>query len=190
MGSDKFKYTLSTGSPSVDVSDAAAKTIVNQYRSYYANVPNLWSQCKQLLYNMLDQRQTGVTYGPLTIGLHQITLPNGMALKYPMLTYSPRDGQFMYMSYKKSERLYGPKLTENIIQALARIVITDQMLILEQDPLFDVVLTVHDEIILTGPDTDCDVHMNKILEVMRTPPEWCKDLPLDAEGGYDVCYSK
>ena len=190
MGSDKFKYTLSTGSPSVDVSDAAAKTIVNQYRSYYANVPNLWSQCKQLLYNMLDQRQTGVTYGPLTIGLHQITLPNGMALKYPMLTYSPRDGQFMYMSYKKSERLYGPKLTENIIQALARIVITDQMLILQQDPLFDVVLTVHDEIILTGPDTDCDVHMDKILEVMRTPPDWCKDLPLDAEGGYDVCYSK
>ena len=190
MGADKFKYTLSTGSPSVDVSDTAAATIVNQYRSYYANVPALWSQCKQLLYHMLDQRQAGTTYGPLTVGLHQIALPNGMALKYPMLTYSPRDGQFMYMSYNRSERLYGPKLTENIIQALARIVITDQMLTLQQDDTFDVVLTVHDEIILMGPEDSCNVHMDRILEVMRTPPDWCKDLPLDAEGGYDKAYSK
>ena len=107
-----------------------------------------------------------------------------------MLTYSPRDGQFMYMSYNRSERLYGPKLTENIIQALARIVITDQMLTLQQDDMFDVVLTVHDEIILMGPEDSCDVHMDRILEVMRTPPDWCKDLPLDAKGGYDKAYSK
>jgi DNA polymerase len=190
MGADKFKYTLSTGSPSVDLSDTAAKTIVNQYRTYYPNIPGLWAQCKQLLYNMLDQRQSGNMYGPLTVGLHQLGLPNGMALKYPMLTYSSLDGNFMYVSYKRSERLYGPKLCENIVQALARIVLTDQMLTLQQDPDLDVVLTVHDEIILKGPDTNCDVYMDRILEVMRTPPDWCKDLPLDAEGGYDVSYSK
>jgi len=190
MGADKFKYTLSTGSPSVDVSDTAAKTIVNQYRSFYPNIPGLWNQCKQLLYAMLNQAQSGTTYGPLTVGLHQLGLPNGMALKYPTLTYSPRDGQFMYMSYKRSERLYGPKLTENIVQALARIVLTEQMLILQQEPELDVVLTVHDELILKGPNTNCDTHMNRILEVMKTPPDWCKDLPLDAEGGYDISYSK
>lgn len=190
MGADKFKYTLSTGSPSVDVSDTAAKTIVNQYRTFYPNIPSLWNQCKQLLYAMLNQAQSGTTYGPLTVGLHQLGLPNGMALKYPTLTYSPRDGQFMYMSYKRSERLYGPKLTENIVQALARIVLTEQMLILQQEPELDVVLTVHDELILKGPSTNCDKHMNRILEVMKTPPDWCKDLPLDAEGGYDISYSK
>ena len=75
-----------------------------------------------------------------------------MVLKYPLLTYSPGDGQFMYMSYKRSERLYGPKLCENIVQALARIVLTDQMLTLQKTDLFDVVLTVHDEIILIGPE--------------------------------------
>ena len=190
MGADKFKYTLSTGSPSVDVSDTAAKAIVNQYRAFYPNIPGLWNQCKQLLYAMLNQAQSGTTYGPLTVGLHQLGLPNGMALKYPTLTYSPRDGQFMYMSYKRSERLYGPKLTENIVQALARIVLTEQMLILQQEPELDVVLTVHDELILKGPNTNCDTHMNRILEVMKTPPDWCKDLPLDAEGGYDISYSK
>ena len=96
----------------------------------------------------------------------------------------------MYLSYKRSERLYGPKLTENIVQALARIVLTDQMLTLQQEPDLDVVLTVHDELILKGPNTNCDAHMDRILEVMRTPPDWCKDLPLDAEGGYDISYSK
>ena len=190
MGSNKFKYTLSTGSPSVDVSESAATTIVHQYRNYYTNVPALWAQCKQLLYNMLNQSQAGTTYGPLTVGLHQLSLPNGMALKYPLLTYSPGDGQFMYMSYKRSERLYGPKLCENIVQALARIVLTDQMLTLQKTDLFDVVLTVHDEVILMGPEDNCDVHMDRILKVMKTPPDWCKDLPLDAEGSYDKAYSK
>ena len=64
------------------------------------------------------------------------------------------------------------------------------MLTLQQDDTFDVVLTVHDEIILMGPEDSCNVHMDKILEVMRTPPDWCKDLPLDAEGSYDKAYSK
>jgi hypothetical protein len=32
--------------------------------------------------------------------------------------------------------------------------------------------------------------MNRILDVMKTPPDWCKDLPLDAEGSYDKAYSK
>ena len=32
--------------------------------------------------------------------------------------------------------------------------------------------------------------MNTILDIMRTPPEWCSDLPLDAEGGVSQIYDK
>ena len=53
MGADKFKQTLKTGSPSVDVSDIVAQQIVMQYRGMYPNVPRLWSGMKDALFQML-----------------------------------------------------------------------------------------------------------------------------------------
>ena len=81
-------------------------------------------------------------------------------------------------------------LTENVVQALARIVITDQMLDIQTLPQVDIVMQVHDEIIAIGTDLDSDGTMEQILNIMRTPPEWCNDLPLDAEGGVSQKYDK
>ena len=87
-------------------------------------------------------------------------------------------------------RTHGPRVTENVVQALARLVITDQMLDIQSLPQVDIVLQVHDEIIAIGSEQDSDATMNQILEIMRTPPEWCDDLPLDAEGGVSKVYDK
>ena len=54
----------------------------------------------------------------------------------------------------------------------------------------DVVLTVHDEIILISNANTPDDTMAKLIKHMCTPPDWAKDIPLDAEGGYDTRYSK
>lgn len=100
---------------------------------------------------------------------------------------------------------------ENITQALARIVLFDQMLRVNE--LFvphggRVVMNVHDEIIAVGPSfgarllgihdgketwdrTDrADELFGQMLQIMRTPPSWCADLPLDGEGGFAFEYSK
>lgn len=86
---------------------------------------------------------------------------------------------------------------ENITQALARIVLFDQMLAINE--LFEphggrVVMNVHDEIIAIGPDLGVDEDENplfqQMLTIMRTPPRWCADLPLDSEGGVAAEYSK
>ena len=87
-------------------------------------------------------------------------------------------------------KTYGARLTENIVQALARIVIVDQMLDVQSLPEVQVVLQVHDEIISIGSNIDCDKTLDKILAIMKTPPFWCSDLPLDAEGGYSQRYDK
>ena len=185
MGGERFKYTLKTGSPSVDVTDATAKSIVEIYRGSYPNITRLWAMCKQLLFSMGDQYQKGSGYGPLTIGHNCLKLPNGMYLQYPNLTYAPADGGFVYNFYKRTERLYGPKLTENIIQALARIVITDAMLQLD-----DVVLQVHDEIITCKQVDNPDDELSRMLGIMTQAPHWCKSIPLAAEGGYSTRYDK
>jgi len=120
------------------------------------------------------------------VGDKSLILPNGMALKYHNLEVSP-DG-FLFQSGKQYVNTYGGKITENIIQALARIIITDSMLRL--DKKYKVVLTVHDEIIIVGDDSDPHATMKEIIDDMRLAPSWAPDLPLDAEGGFDTRYSK
>ena len=188
MGHQKFQATLKSGSPSVDVSDSTAAQIVTQYRAMYPRIPMLWARMKDLLFNMMSPNSYGTTYGPLTVKSRALELPNGMALSYPNLRYDA--GQFLYNTSREMVRTHGPRLTENVIQALARIVITDQMLDIQSLPEVDVVMQVHDEIIAIGSEVNADVTMNKIIDIMRTPPEWCSDLPLDAEGGVSTRYDK
>ena len=189
MGKDRYQDTLKNGSPSVDVTENTALTIVSQYRAMYPNIPRLWNRCKEFLYTMLDPYS--VTYGPLNIVRNAIELPNGMYLKYPHLTFT--SGEFLYQSStnKSPIRTHGPRLCENIVQALARIVITNQMLRIKQElSALDVVLTVHDEIICSGPEEEAEFYLNEIMSIMKNPPEWCETLPLDAEGGYSKVYDK
>ena len=188
MGHNKFQDTLKSGSPSVDVSDSTAAQIVTQYRSMYPNIPILWSRAKDLLFNMMSPNMFGTKYGPLSVARNRLILPNEMSLNYPELQYI--GGEFLYATSKGKVRTYGPRLVENIIQALARIVITDQMLEVHALPEVDVVLQVHDEIIAQGSQLNSDVTMDKILNIMKTPPQWCQDLPLDAEGGVSQIYDK
>ena len=189
MGADKFKLTLKTGSPSVEISDSVAQNIVMQYRGMYPNIPRLWSGMKDALFQMVNPRGVGLKYGPLTINRRALLLPNNMSLSYPDLRY--QGGEFVYDTSKGTYiRTHGPRVTENVVQALARIVITDQMLDIQSLPQVDIVLQVHDEIIAIGSKLEADDTMNKIIDIMRTPPEWCNDLPLDAEGGVSKIYDK
>jgi hypothetical protein len=54
----------------------------------------------------------------------------------------------------------------------------------------DVVLTVHDEVIVVAPEDNPDARMDTIIKELCVPPQWASSLPLDAEGGYDKVYSK
>ena len=191
MGSNKFQLTLRNGSPSVDVTDETALMIVSQYRAMYPNIPRLWNVGKQLLYGMLDTSQYGHRYGPLLIANNALELPNGMFLRYPSLTVT--NNEFLYSGQKGGGpiRTHGPRLVENIIQALARIVLTDQMLSIRHSVFeVDVVLTVHDEIICCGSANEPEHTLDKIMTIMRQPPSWCSALPLDVEGNYSQIYDK
>ena len=189
MGADKYKAVLAQGSPAVDVTQSTALGIVSQYRAMYPNIPQLWAIGKQLLFYMLDRTTSQYSYGPLDVASNALKLPNGMYLQYPKLRYN--NGDFVYDSGRNGiTRTHGPRLVENIVQALARIVITEQMLAIQELPEVDVALTVHDEIIAIGSDTNADETLATIMAIMKQPPKWCTELPLDAEGAYSKIYNK
>jgi DNA polymerase len=85
--------------------------------------------------------------------------------------------------------LYGGKVDENITQALARIVITDDMLRMQQEGI-RCVHQVHDEILSVCPENQAEDVYKEMGIIMATPPSWAPDLPLASEGGWDRRYIK
>lgn len=123
----------------------------------------------------------------------RIRLPSGRFLCYP----SPQlddGGKLSYMGVHqytpKWTRLhtYGGKLAENVTQAIARDVLASNMASIEQAG-FEIVLTVHDEVLTEAPDTD-EYTPALLSELMTTNPSWAGDLPLAAAGFQAYRYKK
>jgi DNA polymerase len=84
--------------------------------------------------------------------------------------------------------VYGGKATENLIQAMARIVIADQMTVIGQK--YHVAFQVHDEIIIVAPEANGAEAQAELERVMSTPPKWAPDLPVACESGMAKNYGE
>ena len=190
MGYKKFAMTLRAGAmgPAINFSDEQAKNVVDTYRATYPRIKALWAKLEDLVKQTMHKDNFGYGYGPLSVEKHALRLPNGMALKYEGL-HTTIEG-LAYKSRGKPQYTYGGRITENVIQALARIVITDSMLRLSRHKDERVALQVHDEIIIIATNTQPHAIMENIIKDMCQVPSWCLELPLDAEGGFDTSYSK
>jgi DNA polymerase len=191
MGAQKFQTTLETGAmgPAMKLSTEEAYEVVNTYRTTYSQIPILWEKLQVKLASTINST-FWETWRCLHFEENKIQLPNQLALHYNDLRFSGRN--LCYDTQKGEESTWGGRIAENVIQALARIVITDAMLRIQKDADLqaNVVLTVHDEIVIISPDTNPDATMDRLIKHMCVSPDWAPELPLDAEGGYDTCYSK
>jgi hypothetical protein len=191
MGAPKFQLTLAKGNggPAVYLPLDECKRIVNSYRQKNNKIRNGWDKCKRIIEDMAAGR-TG-SHGPINWEKETIWLPNGMALKYPDLRQSINDegwDEWTYQSKDQRKKIYGGLLCENIVQALARIIVMWQTLQISKK--YRVVMSTHDECaahVKTSAAKACDTFMDKC---MRMPPAWCLDIPLSCEGGYAPNYSK
>lgn len=190
MGAGKFQGTLESGAmgPAMKFTLDEAYEVVNTYRNTYSGVPLLWKKLELKLANTINPSYEESWHG-LWFNRGRIHLPNGLALLYNNLRYE--GGKLTYDS-RTTESTWGGRIAENVVQALSRIIITDAMLRIQNDKQLDaeVVLTVHDEIVLIGNANNPDATMKKLITHMCKPPSWAPNIPLDAEGGYDLSYSK
>lgn len=83
------------------------------------------------------------------------------------------------------QQTYGAKLVENITQAVSRDIMANSMLILEEAG-YEIVLTVHDEIISEKGDGEKD----DFTILMEKTPDWAKDLPITVEAYEAMRYKK
>jgi DNA polymerase len=83
--------------------------------------------------------------------------------------------------------LYGGKVTENVVQALARIVVSEQMVAI-RNAGYHVAFQVHDENVCVVPEHKAEQAMKDIVEIMSTAPDWAPDLPVACEAGVGLNY--
>ncbi len=180
---------------------AVSDKIVTTYREVNKPIVGLWKTMNDVIETMCSPEcEAGMqfSFGPrdiLTAVRHGIVLPNGLTLRYPGLRKSDdtedEDGNIVKGGYsylgqygKRRQHIYGGLLTENVIQALARLIIGEQMLSVKAKYGYDTVLTTHDEIVIIVPECDGALASWRLIEEMKIPPSWAPDLPLTAEGGY------
>jgi DNA polymerase len=204
MGAEKFRRTLEIGQGgvSVKIELAEAERIVRLYRQKNHRIVALWQKCGSALGGILA-RQNGVISKCVTYDEQGIRLPNGLYIRYPALRANANNYEYIgdARQYRKAvkdrvmtgdtddiswTKIYGGKVTENIIQALARIVVAEQMANIGQH--YHVAFQVHDEIIITAPEQQATDAEKLLVEIMSTPPAWCADLPVACESGVSTNY--
>jgi DNA polymerase len=196
MGYAKFVLQLAKDSrlqtgKEIKLTDAEGIRIVGIYRNQMApEVRDGWKFLEQMLFKMASGNELPQQWGPVTFEHQRIRLPNGMCLYYPDLARNPK-GEWTYKSGYTTKYLFGGKLMENIVQALARICTMEAALRIQAaiKRLGEgLVLQVHDENAYVVP-AEFETVMRHILETeMRRTPEWAPGLPLDCEIGVGLTY--
>ena len=183
MGHAKFQHTVNIQAADqgfeLRVTEARAREIVYLYRDVYKNIKALWGQLNDLLPG-LSREAILHPIGPVVLGFQSIILPNTMRIHYHNLRSQP-DG-WVYDFGREKKRIYGGKTLENIVQALARIVIMDAANRITARTGFYWANQVHDELVFVVPAGDAESLLAIAIEEMSRRPDWAPDLPLAAEG--------
>jgi DNA polymerase len=191
MGWKKFAQTVRAGmmGPAVDISDDFAQRAVNLYRNKRAAIVRLWKALDDALPRMLMGHEGYV--GQWNYYGNRILIQNELFIHYPNLTAD--EGEYGLTNFRYDSRngwvhLYGGKLCENLIQSTARTVVAFQAL--EIAKRYPIVSLVHDEVLYLAPIEEADDALAFGIECLSTPPDFCPELPVAAEGGWATNYSK
>ena len=176
-GATKLQSTLKLGG--ADLTVEKCKEIVDLYRSTNDRIPVLWRRCDNALSSMMQGQSATVGVKRLIeVNKDGIRLPNGLYIRYNNLRLD-EGGRPLYDSRKGPVNIWGGAMVENIVQALARNVIGDQMRWISK--YYRPVLTVHDALVYVVPEADIEQAMEFITLCMSTSPAWAEGLPVACE---------
>ena len=183
MGADKLKTTL--GKDNVKVPLTESQKLVNTYRGLYREIPQLWGKLDRTLSMIASGSGKAIIAPPggkqvCMTAKNMVILPNGMPIYYNDLRKSD-SGDWVYTFGRETRKLFGGKLCENIVQALARIVVMDNMLTIHRELGLQMVLQVHDELDYVVLERDAETLAAQITKIMSAPPAWAPDLPVAVE---------
>lgn len=205
MGWEKFQFTLFDSYDTI-ISDSLSQTVVNAYRNKYAKVKSFWSHINKCAIRAVKNKNKVVRCGDKLLfkfsnGFLRCKLPSGRVLYYrdpkvkkktlpwggvaDTLTYMSVDGKTN--KWVRTDT-YGGKLTENVVQAIARDFMGFAIKGIHDHGKYDVIASVHDELLAEAPGGTGDYR--EFEGLMATLPTWGKGCPVAAEGWQGIRYRK
>ncbi|MCK9341464.1 MAG: DNA polymerase, partial [Synergistaceae bacterium] len=171
------------------------KPLVNVWRQSNPNIVQFWWDVDKVVKEAVKDRISTNTHGikfSYESGFLFITLPSGRRLAYVKPRMGTNDFGSDCVTYegvgatKKWERIetYGPKVVENIVQAISRDILCYSM---QQLKDHRICMHIHDEIVIEAPD---EVELKDIEASMAAPPSWANGLLLNADGFETKFYKK
>ena len=193
-GPTKLQHTLKVAT-GLNIEEEECKRYVKVYREVNDKVIELWGDCDNALGDIASWPENKEPY---YVGSHKallvtpkgIKLPNGLYIQYPELKWDTTEGKgkYKYKSRRGYISVWGGSVVENVIQALARIVIGEQMVKISEQ--YRPVLTVHDSVVCVAKKDDADNALKYIMGIMSTPPTWGTTLPITCEAAYGDSYGE
>ncbi len=171
------------------------KPLVNVWRQSNPNIVQFWWDVDKVVKEAVKDRISTNTHGikfSYESGFLFITLPSGRRLAYVKPRMGTNDFGNDCVTYegvgatKKWERIetYGPKVVENIVQAISRDILCYSMQRLKD---YRICMHIHDEIVIEAPD---EVELKDIEASMAASPSWAEGLLLNADGFETKFYKK
>ena len=187
VGAGKLRDAIKVGS-GTDIGEMEAKRIVDLYRATYKGVTAFWKTCTNAITAMGNDEE--FTFGQdglyVAEGKRGVKFPSGLYMQYPLLAnvVDEKTGErgYKYKMRNGYDRLYGGKLTNNLVQGTARCVMSEAMVRIADK--YQIALTVHDALYIVVPEAEAQETLDYLIEEMCKPPLWMPDIPLAAEGGW------
>ena len=189
MGAVKFQAQLKSFGTDIELNEA--RRIIDIYRNANWKISHVWREAQNMVSRMAqgDSYQFGRKGVVEVMGNREaIRLPSKLLMRYEDLKgeQNSKGTEYTYKTRNGRTRIYGGKVIENICQALARCVIGDQMLLINNR--YRAVLTVHDSVIACVPESEAEEAQQYVERCMRYVPRWAKGLPLECESGMAKAY--
>ena len=179
------------GALDMGLTETELKPLVDAWRDANPNIVGLWYDIEEAALTTIRTRtptqHRGLTF-TVESGIMFIALPSGRRLAYVQPSIGENQWGNPSINYwgvganKKWQVLetYGGKLVENIVQAIARDLLTHALRTLDQAGR-RIVMHVHDEAVIDEP-WGSGATVESVCKLMATPPAWARGLPLDADG--------
>lgn len=181
MGPPKLMTYL--GGKGTKVTPDFAKRAIKLYRTTYSGVPQLWYKMERCYLELLEHGEFTTEFGgyEVTFGFEPlfnspgIKLPSSLWLKYPGLKI--QDEQWTYGD--DETKCFGGYFLENLVQSLARCILTEKTLTLNQR--YPVVMSTHDEPVMLVPTEQVEEAKTWVQQIMCKPVAWLPEMPIGAE---------
>ena len=192
------------GGSKMGLTEREEKEIIQKWRDANPRIVKFWATVEAAAIKALKTGESTTIHRGIEVakrwGMLTITLPSGRTVCYPRARIGTEYGdswrgdheiieyEGLNQTTKKWEaiRTYGGKLTENIVQSVARDILGIVILRAEAAGL-KIVFHIHDEIIV---EAEPGQTLEDVTAIFSQPIDWCKDLPLKGAGYTTPYYLK